>query len=57
MRVLFGGSEGIRTVIFPSALRAVRQAAFCETESLLKAVLNEGLEVLGADEFTPDGKR
>ena len=55
MRTLFGSSEGIRTIIFPRTLKIVRQAAFCEIESLLKAVLNEGLETLGTDEFKPDG--
>ena len=56
MKTLFGGSEGVRTIIFPSMLRIVRQAAFCEVKSLLKAALNEGLEVLGTNKFTPDGK-
>ena len=57
MRVLFGGSKGIRTIIFPSTIRTVKRAAFFKVKSLLRAVLTEGLEVLGADEFTPDGKR
>lgn len=56
MRVLIRGSNGIRTIIFPSMLRTVRQAAFCEVKSLRKVVLNEGLEVLGTDELAPDGK-
>ena len=55
MRTLFGGSEGVRTIIFPSMLRTVRQGAFYKIKSLLKAVMNEGLEVLGTDEFKPDG--
>lgn len=56
MRVLFGGSEGIRTIIFPSALRTIIQSAFYGIESLWKVVLNEGLEVLGTDELKPDGE-
>lgn len=56
MRILFGGSKGIRTIIFPSALRTVRQAAFYGVKSLRKAALNEGLEVLGTDEVAPSGK-
>ena len=49
MRVLFGGSEGIRTIIFPSALRTIKQGAFSYVRSLQKVVLNEDLEVLGTD--------
>ena len=56
MRFLFGGSKGIRTIIFPSMLRTVRQAAFYRIESLWKVVLNEGLEVLGTDELAQDGE-
>ena len=57
MRMLFGGSDGIRTIIFPSMLRIVYQSAFYSVKSLLSAVLNEGLEVLGTNELIPDGKR
>ena len=55
MKTLFGGSEGVRTIIFPRTIKIVRQAAFCEIESLLKVVMNEGLETLGTDELTLDG--
>ena len=56
MRMLFGGPDGIRTIIFPSMLRTIKQSAFSQVGSLRKAVLNEGLEVLGTNELTPDGK-
>lgn len=55
MRTLFGGSEGVRTIIFPSMLRTVSQGAFSQVGSLRKAVLNEGLEILGTNELKPDG--
>lgn len=35
---------------FPDSLRTVAQGAFSGCRSLRKAVLNEGLEVLGTDE-------
>ena len=50
MKTLFGGSDSIKTIIFPSILRTVRQSAFYGVKSLRKAVLNEGLEILGEDE-------
>ena len=55
MKTLFGGSEGIRTITFPRTIKIVRQAAFCEIESLPKVVMNEGLETLGIDELTLNG--
>ena len=48
MAELLGGSEGIRTTTFP---RKVRDKFFAEVASLLSAVLNEGLEELGTDEY------
>ena len=54
MKTLFKGPDGIRTIIFPSMLRIIKQSAFYEIKSLKKAVLNEGLEVLGTDELRPD---
>ena len=57
MKMLIRGSKGIRTITFPRTIKIVRQAALCEIESLLKAVLNEGLEALGTDELAPNGKR
>ena len=56
MKMLIRGSKGIRTITFPRTIKIVRQAALCEIESLLKAVLNEGLEVLGTEELTPEGE-
>ena len=37
-------------------MRTIHQNAFCYCKRLKKAVLNEGLEVLGTDEYTEDGK-
>ena len=56
MKTLFEGPDGIRTIIFPSMLRTVRQIAFCGVKSLLKAVLNEGLEVLGENRPLPNNE-
>lgn len=56
MAVLFGGSDGVRTMIFPSMVRVVRQGAFFGVDSLLSVVLNEGLEALGTDEYLLGGK-
>ena len=56
MRTLFRSSDDIRTIIFPDMLRTVYQSALCGVKSLRKAVLNEGLEVLGENELTPDGE-
>ena len=50
MRNIFGGPDGIRTMIFPTMVRTVRQGSFCQTRSLRIIILNEGLEVLGTDE-------
>ena len=35
-------------------MKIIRQSAFCKCQSLMTAVFNEGLEVLGTDEY-PDG--
>ena len=56
MKKVFGGSDGIRTVVFPATVRTVRQSSFCNVKSLQSAVMNEGLEVLGTNEYQPDGK-
>ena len=53
MITIFGGSDGIRTMIFPNMVRAVRQRSFCGMWSLKSVVLNEGLETLGTDEHSP----
>ena len=37
-------------------MRTIRQSAFYKCQSLKEAVFNEGLEVLGTDEYTDDGK-
>ena len=56
MTRIFGASDGIRTVNFPDTIRAVRQESFCDFKSLQSVILNEGLEVLGTDEYRQDGK-
>ena len=48
---LFGGPGDIRTIIFPKTVRVVRQGAFYSVKSLKSVVLNEGLEMLGTDEY------
>ena len=37
-------------------MRIIHQNAFCKCQNLKKVVLNEGLEILGTDECTPDGR-
>ena len=44
MTKIFGASDGIR------------QESFCDFKFLQSVILNEGLEVLGTDEYRPDGK-
>lgn len=55
MTKVFGGSDDIRTIIFPTMVRTIRQGAFHDVKSLQAALLNEGLEVVGIDEYTKDG--
>lgn len=49
------GKSGLIKVVFPSTLRKVSQGAFVCCEGLEDVEINEGLEVLGADDFV-DGK-
>ena len=56
MTTIFGASDDIRTMIFPTTVRTVRQGSFCSAFPLRSVVLNEGLEVLGTDEYQSDGK-
>ena len=51
MDTVLGGSDGIRTMIFPSMVRIIRQSSFYKVESLRAVTLNEGLEALGTDEY------
>ena len=51
MAVLLGGSEGIRTTIFPGTVRKIRDKSFADVVSLRSAVLNEGLEALGSGRY------
>ena len=47
--------SGLESVETPTSVRTIRQSAFCKCQNLKKAVLNEGLEVLGTDEYPDDG--
>ena len=57
MSTVFGGPDDVRTIILPKMVRTVRQGSFCKAKQLRVAILNEGLEVLGTDEYRLDGKR
>ena len=57
METLSGGSDGIRTAIFPTTVRTVRRRSFHNIASLRSAILNGGLEVLGTSEQKPNGER
>ena len=48
--------SGLRSVEFPASLRTISQAAFCKCQNLRTVKFGEGLEVLGADVRTEDGK-
>ena len=54
VETIFGGSDDVRTMIFPTVVRTVRQGSFCKAASLRSVILNDGLEILGADEPKPD---
>ena len=54
---LFAFSEtGLKTVEFPTSVRKIFQGAFYKCENLKTVKFNEGLEVLGTDEYSDDGK-
>lgn len=40
----------------PRSVRVIHNGAFCESKTLKKAVLNEGLEVLGTEECSDGGE-
>ena len=54
MSTVFGGPDDVRTIILPKMVRTVRQGSFCKVQQLRVAVLNEGLEVLGTEEYLLD---
>ena len=54
---VFGGPNDAETIIFPSTIRTVRQGAFSKAPSLRAVILNEGLKILGTDEYKPDETR
>ena len=56
MEIILGGSDGTRTMIFPEIVVQVRQGAFHEVDSLRKVILDKKLNVLGVDEYAPDGR-
>ena len=54
MKIVFGGPDDIRTMIFPEMVRIIRQGSFYGVKSLISIVLNEGLETLGTEEQSLD---
>ena len=44
---------GLESIEFPVSLRTIAQGAFNKCKSLKTAKFNEGLEVLGTDEYPP----
>lgn len=50
-----GCADGVRTLTFPRSVRIIHQKAFHKRKQLHAVVFNEGLEVLGAAEYKPDG--
>lgn len=55
MTEISGGSDGVRTIIFPTMVRTVRNELFYNVKTLRSVILNEGLDTLGTDEYRPDG--
>lgn len=47
MSQVVNGSSHARTIAFPNTVRGARDCAFLENKTLISAVLNEGLEMLG----------
>lgn len=45
----------IVNVVFPATLKTIAQGAFAKCSNLKTAKFNEGLEVLGTDEYQTDG--
>lgn len=54
-RDAFCGCDSLESVEFPATLRTIAQGAFAKCESLKTVSLNEGLEVLGTDEYLRNG--
>lgn len=55
MSEILGASSETRTLRFPMTVRTVRQGTFHKNGALRSAVLNEGLEALGTDEYKWNG--
>lgn len=49
--------SGLQNILIPSSMRTIHQSAFCKCQNLRCVVINEGLEVLGTDEYTKDSGR
>ena len=45
----------LESVVLPQSVRIVHQSAFCKCPNLKAVLLNEGLEVLGTDEYMDNG--
>ena len=52
----FRECKNIRSIEFPTSLRKIAQGAFAQCSSLKTVKFNEGLEALGTDEYTKEGK-
>lgn len=55
MTEVSGGPDEVWTIIFPKMVRIVNNELFYEIKTLRSVILNEGLEVLGTDEYQADG--
>ena len=49
-------ATGLESVELPASLRTIAQTAFAKCENLRTVKFNEGLEVLGTDEYSNDGR-
>ena len=48
--------SGLENVEFPASLRTIAQASFKECKNLKTVKFNEGLEVLGTDEYLDNNR-
>ena len=51
------GESGLQSVAIPSSVKEVHQSAFCLCKSLRSAVVCEGLETLGEEDYLSDGAK
>ena len=55
MREIIESEDRIRTITFPETIKTISQKAFFKNRRLISAVTNEGLEMLGTDEYDDKG--